>query len=182
VLVLEDFDLSPAGRQHGVRYTVNSQLLAAFLMNLADDVGACEVGTTRRFPIFLTGNNLSLVHQPLTRPGRMNFFSWEPTEQERLDVLCAMLDGHISDLERKEVERLSKQYRRLPISFFDAALMDCMALAALRHVEVTRNIDIQYLRDRFQNGIRVDLAEFASALKERTNPHNSPMNYTKDRA
>lgn len=181
VLVLEDFDLSPAGREYGVRYTVNSQLLAAFLMNLADDVGTCGVGTTRRFPIFLTGNNFSLVHQPLTRPGRMNVFSWEPTEAERLDVLCAMLDGHIPGLERREVERLSKQYKHFPVSFFDAALMDCIALAALRHVEATRNIDIQYLRHRFQNGIHVDLAEFASALKERTDPQNSPKNYVKVR-
>lgn len=177
VLVLEDFDLSPAGREHGVRYTVNSQLLAAFLMNLADDVGACDVGTTRRFPIFLTGNNFSLLHQPLTRPGRMNVFSWEPTEEERLEILYAMLRGHIPGLERKQVDRLSKQHRHFPISFFDAALMDCIALDALRHVEDTRKIDLQYLRRQYQNGIRVGFAEFASALVERTNPQNSPKNY-----
>ena len=180
-LVLEDFDLSPAGREYGVRYTVNSQLLAAFLMNLADDVAACGVGTAQRFPIFMTGNNFSLVHQPLTRPGRMNVFSWEPTDDERLEILYAMLETHIRGLERSDVDKWSKQYKRFPISIFDAALMDCIASAALRHVEATRNIDVQHLRNHFQNDLRVEPDEYAVALKERTDPQHSPRSFNRGR-
>lgn len=182
VILLEDFDLSPAGRVNGVRYTVNSQLLAAFLMNLADDVGSCDVGTTRRFPIFMTGNDFSLVHQPLTRPGRMNIFTWEPTDEERDDILFAMLAAYIPDLDRRDVDRLSRQYRRFPISFFNAAIMDCIASAALRHVETTRNIDFQYLEHHFKDDFRVQLSDFSRTLKERSDPRSWPIPFIRSRS
>lgn len=177
VIVLEDFDLSPAGREDGVRYTVNSQLLVAFLMNLADDVGSCGVGTTQRFPIFMTGNDFSLLHQPLTRPGRMNVFSWVPTEEERAEVIFHMLDPYISSLERKDVERLSKQYKRLPISAFDAAVMDCIASVAVDYVESTRHIDIHNLRHWFNNGFNFELDRLTNALRERVDPRNGPLSF-----
>jgi len=181
VILLEDFDLSPAGRENGVRYTVNSQLLAAFLMNLADDVASCEVGTTRRFPIFMTGNDFSLVHQPLTRPGRMNVFSWEPTDQERIDVIYAMLSIHIPKLERKDADRLSRQYKRFPIAFFDAAIMDCIASEALRNVEITGEIDFQHLQRHFNNGFHVELADLSDALRDRSDSSSAPRSFMRSR-
>jgi SpoVK/Ycf46/Vps4 family AAA+-type ATPase len=177
VILLEDFDLSPAGRQDGVRYTVNSQLLAAFLMNLADDVASCDVGTTQRFPIFMTGNDFSSVHQPLTRPGRMDVFSWEPTDEERIDVIYGMLNTYIPDLEKRDVDRLSRQYKRYPISFFDATIMDCIASAALNHVEMTRHIDVDELRRRFENGFHLKPEDFIRALRERSDPRFVPRSF-----
>lgn len=181
-ILLEDFDLSPAAREDSVRYTVNSQLLAVFLMNLADDVASCEVGTTQRFPIFLTGNNFSRVHQPLTRSGRMNFFSWEPTDQERSDVIFAMLNHYIPNLKRPDADRISRDYKTFPIAFFDAAIMDCIASKVLEHVEETRNIDLQYIQGHFSDGVYIGLGDYAKALRERGNSRSAPRNFLRSRS
>lgn len=120
-LLLDDFDLSPANQRDGIRYTVNSQLLTGFLMNLADDVSMCQVNTSRRIPIFLTGNDFSSLHGPLVRPGRMDFFTWVPNEGERAHILLSALDPFVSGLNHDRLRQLCQKNPQLPISAFVAA-------------------------------------------------------------
>jgi ATPase family associated with various cellular activities (AAA) len=181
VILLEDFDLSPAGQQDDVRYTVNSQLLAGFLMNLADDVGSCQVGTTQRFPIFLTGNDFSIVHEPLTRHGRMNIFSWEPTEEERIDVIYSIVKPYIPDTERRQIGKLSDRYKRHPIATFDAAVMDCIASAAFRHVNSIHNFNPNELRRLFGTKIPIEMDDYVDALQVRAEPRNAARSFLRSR-
>jgi len=122
-LLLEDFDLSPASQRDGTRYTVNSQLLTGFLMNLHDDVASCDVGTARRLPIYLTGNDFSYLHGPFVRHGRIDFFTWEPTPEERTDVVFAALRDYVIDIREEDVALLCKKHSSLPISAFTAAAL-----------------------------------------------------------
>jgi ATPase family associated with various cellular activities (AAA) len=120
-LLLEDFDLSPASQRDGTRYTVNSQLLTGFLMNLHDDVASCEVETARRIPIYLTGNDFSYLHSPLVRHGRIEFFTWEPTPEERADIVFTALADYVMDIGKEDVVLLCKKHSSLPVSAFAAA-------------------------------------------------------------
>jgi SpoVK/Ycf46/Vps4 family AAA+-type ATPase len=120
-LLLDDFDLSPASQRDGTRYTVNSQLLTGFLMNLADDVTMCQVGTNLRIPVYVTGNDFSHLYGPLTRPGRMDFFTWFPDDNERTQILFEALNPFISDLDIDKLLRLCQKNSKLPISAFVVA-------------------------------------------------------------
>ena len=129
-LLVDDFDLSVASAFDGVRVTVNTQLLNGFLMNLADDPNRCGQHETRRVPIILTGNNFTALYGPLTRHGRMNFYEWKPSLDERKAMVAAMFEGVIADDEMVALDELVEAYRHQPLSFF-AALKDDAANEAI---------------------------------------------------
>ena len=63
--------------------TVNNQIVAGTLMNLADNPNRVSIGQdwreadiTNRIPIILTGNDFSTIYAPLIRDGRMEKFYW----------------------------------------------------------------------------------------------------------
>ncbi|HEX6469099.1 MAG TPA: AAA family ATPase [Streptosporangiaceae bacterium] len=176
-LVIEDFDLSPAGQRNGVQYTVNSQLLSGFLMHLADDVTSCGVGTSERFPLFVTGNDLASLHGPLTRPGRMEIFSWEPSTEERADVVHSLLVPHLSPFTRQDAARLIKKYPGQPISAFAAALTDCLARRSYEIVALTGSLSRRTLQRELAKNDEVPIADYLAALTERANPQFSLRNF-----
>lgn len=168
VLVLEDFDLGPAGRASNARYTVNSQLLTGFMMNLADDVQMCDVGTSRRFPIVLTTNDLSTLHGPLIRPGRMRVFTWEPTPGERVEMIFSALQGRVSGLTIEQVDRFSSRYQGLSIAAISSAVVECLGDKVFDFVSQHPHIGIVEAQRRYANGGGwVTLEEIEDALQRR---------------
>lgn len=126
-IILEDFDMSPASiRSAETRYTVNSQLLTGFLMNLAEDP-ATAVGTTRRVPLILTGNDLSYLYGPLTRPGRVDFFVWRPTSEERAEMIFSTLTVNGINATPRDARRLEARFKSASIATFAAATNECLA-------------------------------------------------------
>lgn len=113
-MLLDDFDIGIAGIRSGTTYTVNSQLLTGFLMGLCDDP-LLDRRLKRPVPIVITGNNLSVLHSPLTRHGRMEIFEWYPSDAERIDILLGIFG---SSLRRPEVQIINEQFPDRPISFF----------------------------------------------------------------
>lgn len=126
VIVLEDFDLSPAGRDKDARYTVNSQLLTGFLMNLADGVSLVNGVSGRRIPIMLTANNITNLHGPLTRPGRMDVFVWEPTSDERIAMVYSALHEHVRGMSLARAAYWCNRYPQLSIAAFRGAVLACV--------------------------------------------------------
>lgn len=111
-LLIDDFDLGIAAIRTNATYTVNSQLLIAFLMSLCDD--PLMGGRLRRpVPIIVTGNNLRVLYAPLTRHGRMETFEWLPTPAELKQIVERMIGLHSSD-----VAWLLEEFRNQPVSFF----------------------------------------------------------------
>ena len=90
-IIIDDMDLSVAGRGDRTEYTVNSQLLSSFLMSLADNPRVCNGEAVRRTPIFFTGNNLARLYGPLVRRGRCRVFSWHPNAEVKKEILRGML-------------------------------------------------------------------------------------------
>lgn len=126
-LVIDDIDTT-VGEWEKNTGTVNHQGILAFLMHIADNPCHIEgIGNVNRVPVFFTGNNFELLYEPLRRPGRILKFEWEPTDDEKIDIICSYLLA--STNARKVARNLINMYPEKPISFF-------VNLLSIRSLEV----------------------------------------------
>lgn len=126
-LVIDDIDTT-VGEWEQNTGTVNHQGILAFLMHIADNPCYIEdKGDVNRVPVFFTGNNFELLYEPLRRPGRILKFDWEPTRDEKIDIICSYL-APITD-EKNIAENLINMYPEQSVSFF-------MNFFSIRSVEV----------------------------------------------
>ena len=113
-IVIDDFDTT-VGEWEKNTGTVNHQQVIAQVMHLADNPTQLEkVGSVRRVPVFLTGNDFSKLYPPLKRPGRMLAFYWTPDAAETEEIVRTILDF----VPHSEVKILVEKYSTAPISFF----------------------------------------------------------------
>lgn len=124
VLMINDFDAGAGRFNHTTQYTVNTQLVNATLMNIADNPtnvqlpGSYDSEPTRRIPIILTGNDFSTLYSPLVRDGRMEKFYWEPDRADRLGIVSGIFE--VDDVSRSQVEELVNIFPEQSIDFFGA--------------------------------------------------------------
>ena len=123
-LFINDFDAGAGRFDSGTQYTVNTQLVNATLMNIADNPtnvqlpGSYDENPLQRIPIIVTGNDFSTLYAPLIRDGRMEKFYWEPQPDERMGIVTGIFqpDGLSKDDVVQFVEKFSEQ----AIDFFSA--------------------------------------------------------------
>lgn len=124
VLMINDLDAGAGRFDEGTQYTVNTQLVNATLMNIADnptDVqlpGSYDANPIRRVPIIVTGNDFSTLYAPLVRDGRMEKFYWQPDRDDKVGIVEGIFgeDG----LSRREVEQFVDTFVDQSIDFFSA--------------------------------------------------------------
>ncbi|MFH7030877.1 MAG: ribulose bisphosphate carboxylase small subunit [Heteroscytonema crispum UTEX LB 1556] len=124
VLMINDLDAGAGRFDEGTQYTVNTQLVNATLMNIADnptDVqlpGSYDSTPLRRVPIIVTGNDFSTLYAPLIRDGRMEKFYWEPDRDDKVGIVEGIYaeDG----LSRRQVEQFVDTFPNQSIDFFSA--------------------------------------------------------------
>ncbi|WP_413175111.1 ribulose bisphosphate carboxylase small subunit [Anabaena azotica] len=124
VLMINDLDAGAGRFDEGTQYTVNTQLVNATLMNIADnptDVqlpGSYDSNPIRRVPIIVTGNDFSTLYAPLIRDGRMEKFYWEPNRDDKVGIVGGIFaeDG----LSQREIEQLVDTFAHQSIDFFSA--------------------------------------------------------------
>ncbi|BAB77899.1 ribulose bisphosphate carboxylase small subunit [Anabaena sp. FACHB-709] len=124
VLMINDLDAGAGRFDEGTQYTVNTQLVNATLMNIADnptDVqlpGSYDSNPIRRVPIIVTGNDFSTLYAPLIRDGRMEKFYWEPNRDDKVGIVGGIFaeDG----LSQREIEQLVDTFPKQSIDFFSA--------------------------------------------------------------
>jgi len=124
VLMINDLDAGAGRFDEGTQYTVNTQLVNATLMNIADnptDVqlpGSYDSNPIRRVPIIVTGNDFSTLYAPLIRDGRMEKFYWEPNRDDKVGIVGGIFaeDG----LSPREVEQLVDTFANQSVDFFSA--------------------------------------------------------------
>lgn len=119
-LLIDDADVALGNWGENYQYTVNTQNVIGELMNLADAPVKKE---EPRIPIFMTGNDLKRLYYPLRRSGRMNFFYWEPTQNEKLKMIYNLFNKFtIEDCKNllDDVNIICKEsnLRQMPISFY----------------------------------------------------------------
>ena len=119
-VLVNDFDTGLGiwgdGKKSIFQYTVNLQNVFATFMNIADNPTDVDGQRCNRVPIIITGNHFGVLHEPLTRDGRMTKFKWEPTLDERILVTQAIF----ADLPfaPEDVKRLVSEYPNKSIAFF----------------------------------------------------------------
>jgi ribulose bisphosphate carboxylase small subunit len=123
VLMINDVDAGIGRVDAQTQYTVNTQLVNATLMNIADNPtnvqlpGSYDPEPIQRIPTLLTGNDFATLYAPLIRDGRMQKFFWDPDRSDRLGIIGGIFDG---ELRPDEVESLVERFPQQSIDFFSA--------------------------------------------------------------
>jgi len=124
VLMINDLDAGAGRFDEGTQYTVNTQLVNATLMNIADnptDVqlpGSYDSNPLHRVPIIVTGNDFSTLYAPLIRDGRMEKFYWEPNRDDKIGIVGGIFseDG----LSKQDIEKLVENFPTQAVDFYSA--------------------------------------------------------------
>ncbi|HEY9752024.1 MAG TPA: AAA family ATPase [Coleofasciculaceae cyanobacterium] len=123
-LMINDIDAGAGRVDEYTQYTVNTQLVNATLMNIADNPtnvqlpGSYELEPIQRIPIIVTGNDFSTLYAPMIRDGRMEKFFWDPDREDRIGIVSAILD--LPGKSQEEVVRLIDTFPNQAIDFFSA--------------------------------------------------------------
>jgi SpoVK/Ycf46/Vps4 family AAA+-type ATPase len=124
VLVINDIDAGAGRFDQGTQYTVNTQLVNATLMNIADNPtnvqlpGSYDSTPLPRIPIILTGNDLSTLYAPLVRDGRMDKFYWVPTHDDKIGIVKGIFAP--DNISPSEVKQLVDRFADQAVDFFGA--------------------------------------------------------------
>ncbi|MFM7449879.1 MAG: AAA family ATPase [Leptolyngbyaceae cyanobacterium] len=123
-LMINDIDAGAGRVDEYTQYTVNTQLVNATLMNIADNPtnvqlpGSYELEPIQRIPIIVTGNDFSTLYAPMIRDGRMEKFFWDPDREDRIGIIRAILD--LPGQSQEEVVHLIDTFPNQAIDFFSA--------------------------------------------------------------
>lgn len=124
VLMINDLDAGAGRVDQGTQYTVNTQLVNATLMNIADNPtnvqlpGSYDDKPLPRVPIIVTGNDFATLYAPLVRDGRMEKFYWEPSRDDKIGIVGGIFseDG----LSKSDVVKLVDTFVGQSVDFFGA--------------------------------------------------------------
>ncbi len=124
VLMINDLDAGAGRVDAGTQYTVNTQLVNATLMNIADNPtnvqlpGSYDDTPLHRVPIVVTGNDFATLYAPLVRDGRMEKFYWEPSREDKIGIVGGMFseDG----LSRQDMTTLVDHFLDQSVDFYGA--------------------------------------------------------------
>jgi ribulose bisphosphate carboxylase small subunit len=124
VLMINDLDAGAGRVDAGTQYTVNTQLVNATLMNIADNPtnvqlpGSYDDTPLHRVPIVVTGNDFATLYAPLVRDGRMEKFYWEPSREDKIGIV----GGIFSDdgLSAQDVTALVDHFLDQSVDFYGA--------------------------------------------------------------
>jgi ribulose bisphosphate carboxylase small subunit len=124
VLMINDLDAGAGRFDEGTQYTVNTQLVNATLMNIADnptDVqlpGSYDSTPLCRVPIIVTGNDFSTLYAPLIRDGRMEKFYWQPDRDDKVGIVEGIFaeDG----LSHRDIEQFVDTFASQSVDFYSA--------------------------------------------------------------
>ena len=123
-LFINDLDAGAGRFDGGTQYTVNTQLVNATLMNIADNPtnvqlpGSYDETPLHRIPIIVTGNDFSTLYAPLIRDGRMEKFYWEPNRGDRIGIVAGIFKT--DELSSGDIESLVDEFSDQAIDFFSA--------------------------------------------------------------
>ena len=122
VLMINDIDAGMGRIDQFTQYTVNTQLVAGTLMNIADSPtnvqlpGSYDSEPIQRIPIIVTGNDFTTLYAPLVRDGRMEKFYWEPDRDDRIGIVSGIFDA----VSRDEISQLVDTFPEQSIDFYSA--------------------------------------------------------------
>ena len=117
-LILEDADLGIMVRDNKTEGTVNSQLVMQRLQFIASNSNVLLNGRGLPVPMFITGNDFSMMRSSLFRPGRAVFYTHAPTLEEKQAIVSSFFPTK-SPEGKKQIDGLVTDYSDQPVSFFN---------------------------------------------------------------
>ncbi len=144
VLMINDLDAGAGRFDEGTQYTVNTQLVNATLMNIADnptDVqlpGSYDSTPLHRVPIIVTGNDFSTLYAPLIRDGRMEKFYWQPNRDDKVGIVRGIFSE--DKLSKQDVEKLVDNFPNAAVDFY-SALRSRIYDEQIRHFIHNKGVD-----------------------------------------
>ena len=137
VLLIDDFHLTIA-TEDTMGKTVNSNILAAYLMNLCDNP---IVVNGVRAPIILTGNNFRRVYPALVRDGRMDIFTWDPSIEDVDPIVRQLFHTRFTGIEDSVITAMLEQYSEMNIAFFEQITQDLMNSSITKAIEAFKDAE-----------------------------------------
>lgn len=144
VVLINDVDTGLGNWGENVQTTINTQTVYGELMHLVDYPTSVEGHSTKRIPIILTGNDFTKLYEPLVRAGRMTAFEWNPTLQERAEIVS----GIFPELNPKECDALVSEFSDQSVAFFShlrSTLIDNILWKDIQEIGVSKVIS--YISD-----------------------------------
>lgn len=123
-IFINDLDAGAGRFDSNTQYTVNTQMVNATLMNIADNPtnvqlpGSYDSTPLHRVPIIVTGNDFTTLYAPLIRDGRMEKFYWEPSRDDKIGVVEGIFAS--DQLSKADIVALVDQFAGQAIDFFSA--------------------------------------------------------------
>ena len=123
-IFINDLDAGAGRFDSNTQYTVNTQMVNATLMNIADNPtnvqlpGSYDSTPLHRVPIIVTGNDFTTLYAPLIRDGRMEKFYWEPSRDDKIGVVEGIFAS--DQLSKADIVALVDKFAGQAIDFFSA--------------------------------------------------------------
>jgi ribulose bisphosphate carboxylase small subunit len=123
-IFINDLDAGAGRFDSTTQYTVNTQLVNATLMNIADNPtnvqlpGSYDATPLHRVPIIVTGNDFATLYAPLIRDGRMEKFYWEPNRDDKIGIVSGIFEA--DGLSSREIAEFVDAFPDQAIDFFSA--------------------------------------------------------------
>jgi ribulose bisphosphate carboxylase small subunit len=123
-IFINDLDAGAGRFDSTTQYTVNTQLVNATLMNIADNPtnvqlpGSYDDTPLHRVPIIVTGNDFATLYAPLIRDGRMEKFYWEPNRDDKIGIVGGIFEADGMPL--SEITEFVDAFPDQAIDFFSA--------------------------------------------------------------
>lgn len=166
VLLIDDFDTSVASVGDGVQSTINSQLLRSCLMHITEN--PTRYGTLP-VPIILTGNNFENMYKPLVRAIRMDFFTFEPSLEEKVQTV-----SHLYGLSPEQIPLLLREFENESIAFFSALRNDYIDDLLLEYLDDPNISDakLKMLINQYLQSIQVSRLVTLGKVRAKKRPQN----------
>jgi ribulose bisphosphate carboxylase small subunit len=154
VLMINDLDAGAGRFDEGTQYTVNTQLVNATLMNIADNPtnvqlpGSYDDNPLHRVPIIVTGNDFSTLYAPLIRDGRMEKFYWEPNRDDKVGIVGGIFSD--DELSERELTQFVDTFIHQSIDFFSAVRSRVYDEQILRFIH---DVGVEHVSQRVVNSL-----------------------------
>lgn len=117
-ILIDDFHMGIAITDEKINKTINSNLLIGYMMNLA------QSSFKQKIPIILTGNDFSKVYPALIRDGRADMFFWEPTHDEKFEIIKSIYNPILQNEDLDNLQKFYTKYKSHNIAFFAQLIND----------------------------------------------------------
>ena len=152
VIIIDDFHLSIASCDESISRTVNSQILTDYLMSIADTTKATP---GKKIPFILIANTFEQLYLPLTRDGRMKLFKWEPSKEQKKNLIYKMYSDILVEGVFAEFQEFVEENINELLSFFGEVKNDIYTDMIENYLKEENFANLYEITKKFNNDLHL---------------------------